>query len=547
MLDIQKLYPSQDGNPESRESFSNLIQTIFHQMEDMKNPNSSHLGETKDRGENFYQGIIDSERVPVQPVSNEEILHKLFDLMEGHPHSNQNYFHNFLPMPNIPSILGQFVMTLLNGNNIWDVVGPAGAEAEVKIISMMRNILGEDYANAWGYTTWGGQGAVFTGLRLALAKYDPYIKEKGVPNNLYCFSSEVAHYSLLKSVEASGIGTNNLIKVKTNDDFSMNIEDLKEKMEEVILKGGVPVYVVATLGTTDTFGVDNIEEIKEVTTYLSEKHGTFNTFIHGDSALGGFYAFFNKYDFPNNPLNFQKETLEALKSIREKMQFITLADSICFDFHKLGQTPYTSSLFLTKNEKDLYLLDLEADETPYVGNRGYGSYHTGYTLECSRSASSIPIYASLLGMGVEGYQQLLAQYINVNIEFRKLLSKSIPNMAVTNPKNLSLITTFRLYPETPYWEKEINGLSTKEDVLKTNQLNDVLFEELGSKREKFFFGDTKRICSVSVLDSNERLPIYSAKFICISPYTTTEQMEEVVNYLKDHVELIIEKEVALAV
>ena len=73
------------------------------------------------------------------------------------------------------------------------------------------------------------------------------------------------------------------------------------------------------------------------------------------------------------------------------MQHLAIADSLCFDFQKLGQTPYLTSLFLIKEGKSLQLLDIEDFDTPYVGNRGYGSYHTGYTLECSRMGSSIAI------------------------------------------------------------------------------------------------------------------------------------------------------------
>lgn len=92
----------------------------------------------------------------------------------------------------------------------------------------------------------------------------------------------------------------------------------------------------------------------------------------------------------------------------------------------------------------LQAVDLDPDETPYVGNRGFGSYHTSYTLECSRMGSSIPIYASLLAFGIKGYQELLANYIRVNTAFRRKLTDAFPNAAVTN--EISPVTTFRFYP-----------------------------------------------------------------------------------------------------
>jgi glutamate/tyrosine decarboxylase-like PLP-dependent enzyme len=131
-----------------------------------------------------------------------------------------------------------------------------------------------------------------------------------------------------------------------------------------------------------------------------------------------------------------------------------------FDFHKLGQTPYTTSLFLIKDKLNLKYVDLDAEETPYIGDRGFGSYHTSYTLECSRMGSSIPIYASLLTFGVEGYQKILANYLRVNIAFRKALKQSFPDVAITN--EVSPVTTFRFYEKENNWPNELfGGISSK--------------------------------------------------------------------------------------
>ncbi|CAM5421300.1 2,4-diaminobutyrate decarboxylase [Bacillus safensis FO-36b] [Bacillus safensis subsp. safensis] len=48
---------------------------------------------------------------------------------------------------------------------------------------------------------------IFSGLRLAIAKAAPESLRKGVPQNLYAFCPDAAHYSLFKSMEATGLGT----------------------------------------------------------------------------------------------------------------------------------------------------------------------------------------------------------------------------------------------------------------------------------------------------------------------------------------------------
>jgi glutamate/tyrosine decarboxylase-like PLP-dependent enzyme len=208
-----------------------------------------------------------------------------------------------------------------------------------------------------------------------------------------------------------------------------------------------------------------------------------------------------------------------------------------FDFHKLGQTPYITSLFLVKNRENLKYVDLDAAETPYVGNRGYGSYHTGYTLECSRMGSALAIYASLLAFGIEGYQELLANYIRVNITFRKTLLKEISNVVITN--EISPITTFRFYPEETKWNDELNGRLTIEEISEINQFNDEFAEVIGAERDTVFFGNTKKQRLVKAANSSKRISLYAHKFFAISPYTTIEEVDRYVGFLKEHLELFL--------
>ncbi|MGY0693479.1 pyridoxal phosphate-dependent decarboxylase family protein [Virgibacillus sp. FSP13] len=541
MKEIQKLFPSMDGNILQREELLSYFKTILTKIDELKDPNKLTLGEMPEYTEDYYNSIIHRADVPKTGVSMEEVIKKLLKLVEGHRYVNQNYVANAAPLPNIASIIGNLVMVLVNGNNIWDVEGSAAATAEVEVTSMLSKLIGYDENLSSGYTTWGGQGAAFNSLRLAIARYAPASNQTGVPENLYCFCSELSHYSLYKSVETTGIGVENMIRVKVNHDHSMNLEDLKEKMEHVIAKGGVPLYILATMGTTDTFGIDDIEEIKRIADGLERKHCLSPIYIHADSAMGGMYTFFNDYDFESNSLQFEDNVNEVLKSYQEKFKHIKLADSMVFDFHKLGQTPYITSLFLIKNRENLKYIDLDEAETPYVGNRGYGSYHTGYTLECSRMGSALAIYASLLAFGMEGYQELLANYIRVNIAFRERLTKEVSNVAITN--ELSPITTFRFYPEMTKWNDELNGLLTVEEMMDINQFNDEFAEVIGAERDTVFFGNTKKQRLVEAANSNKRISIYAHKFFTISPYSTIDEVDRYVGFLKEHLEFFMKTKI----
>lgn len=534
-MNVQQLFPSEDGNLEQRQYVMKLIEQIVKGVDELKNPEGVNLKGIKDRSGSFYQSLILNNSIPDTGAPLEEVNQQLLELLHAHPYHTKYFLTNILPMASIPGIMGMLTAFMVNGNNLWDVYGPAGAEAEVKVVSMMSKLIGYDSLKSGGYTTWGGQGAVFSGLRLAISKFAPEALKKGIPNNLYAFCSDAAHYSLLKSVEATGMGQDKLIRVKTNLDSSMDLLDLRAKMQDVILQGGIPVYIVATTGTTDALGIDDVKEINITAQELADLYGLSRAHIHADSALGGFFAFFNDYDFTMNPLGFSPIVTQALLPIRQKMLNLCLADSLCFDFQKLGQTPYLTSLYLVKDAADLQLLELQPEETPYVGHRGYGEYHTGYTLECSRMASSISIYSALLAFGVKGYQRLLAQFVEVNHSFREVLVQEIPGLEIVNPDNPGIITLFRIYPQQSLgYKAEISGECTLDEINECNKLNEELFEILGQHRDRIFFGDTKKHIIVQTKDGFV-VPLYASKIFVISPYTEVIHVQEIVKYLKDKV------------
>lgn len=530
--DVRDWFPSEDGNTQKREEMMKLIEQLITGVDELKNPDGVNLKGDKKRDGNFYGDLTKESYIPQVGSAMEEVNTELLKLLHGHPYHTKYFFTNILPMASMPGMMGMLTAMLVNGNNLWDVYGPAGAEAEVRVTAMMSKLVGYDAEQSGGYTTWGGQGAVFSGLRIAIAKHDPQAPQHGVPGNLYVFCSEAAHYSLFKSVEATGIGSNHLVKVKTLSDSSMDTEDLERKMNQVIASGGIPVYIVATTGTTDAIGIDDVSLIRQVAQKVTEQAGLACPHIHADSALGGFFAVFNDYNLTKNELGFNAGVLEMIAKLQVKMRHLHLADSMCFDFQKLGQTPYVSSLFLVKNANDFGLLELGEDETPYVGHRGYGDYHTGYTLECTRMASSISMYSALLAFGIEGYQRLFGQFLEVSYEFRKQLVAKIPEADIVNPDNYAISTVFRIYPpQAPRFQDEVKGICSIDVIEQTNLLNERLFEKLGEQRDQMFFGDTKKHLIVNTLE-DQSIPLYVSKFFVISPHTKPELVTEVIDYLK---------------
>ncbi|NPC91484.1 aspartate aminotransferase family protein [Bacillus sp. WMMC1349] len=539
--DVQKWFPSEDGNEAKRSELMDLIGQLIKGVDELKNPDQVNLKGQKNREGFFYEKLISESEIPSTGMPMKNVNDELLKLLHDHPYHSKYFLTNILPMASIPGILGMIAAFMVNGNNLWDVYGPAGAEAEVKVTAMMSKLAGYDAEKSGGYTTWGGQGAVYSGLRIAIAKMAPSSLQEGVPGNFYAFCSEAAHYSLYKSMEAAGLGSHHLIKVKTQLDHSMDTEDLRRKLKEVCETGGIPVYIVATTGTTDAIGIDDVHAVRLAAEETAREFGLPVPHIHADSALGGFLAFFNDYDLKENAQSFSPGVVGMISGIKENMRHLHLADSLCFDFQKLGQTPYVTSLFLVKDANDLKRVDLDPDETPYVGHRGYGDYHTGYTLECSRMASSISMYSALMAFGREGYQKLFGQFLEVNFHFRKQLKERIPQAEIMNPDNYGMSTLFRIYPQgAPRFAEEISGTCSSEDLKRNNRLNEKLFEKLGEQRDKIFFGDTKKHLLVGTRDGIE-VPLCVSKFFVISPYTMPEHVPHIIDYLKEQIDHVCQQ------
>ena len=147
--------------------------------------------------------------------------------------------------------------------------------------------------------------------------------------------------------------------------------------------------------------------------------------------------------------------------------------------------------------------------------------------------SSISMLSVLLTFGVEGYQRLLGQFLEVNLAFREALSREIPQAEVVNDGNVGMATLFRIYLDgSPRFQEEISGEATSMEIERNNELNKMLFEKLGEKRDEMFFGDTTKFLLVNSKEGQE-FYLSVSKFFVISPYTLPEHIPHIVSYLKD--------------
>lgn len=131
-----------------------------------------------------------------------------------------------------------------------------------------------------GHFTSGGQTSNLTALLAAREQALPGAREHGVAGHrgtVYC--SDEAHHSIVRAVEAAGLGRRSLRRLPTDHRRRMHVDALAGALARDRAGSLTPIAVVATAGTTLTGAVDPLDAIADV----CQREGVW---MHVDGAYG---------------------------------------------------------------------------------------------------------------------------------------------------------------------------------------------------------------------------------------------------------------------
>jgi glutamate/tyrosine decarboxylase-like PLP-dependent enzyme len=185
------------------------------------------------------------------------------------------------------SVFGDAIAAAINPNvGAWKSSSGA-TELERLVIKWFAEMIGYD-PKTGGLLTSGGTVANMTAIATALhdkAGYD--IANEGLQSEnrkgrfLLYMSDHEGHSSVIKAAQVLGLGRNSVRRVKSNDDFKMDTENLEELIERDAKEGNVPFCVVGQVGSINVGVVDPLREISRICT----RH---NLWFHADGACGAF-------------------------------------------------------------------------------------------------------------------------------------------------------------------------------------------------------------------------------------------------------------------
>jgi glutamate/tyrosine decarboxylase-like PLP-dependent enzyme len=252
-----------------------------------------------------------------------------------------------------------------------------------------------------GVFTAGGTEANLTALCTAIRKYFPAVKENGwrsISENPVLYTSKESHHSVLKAAVVTGLGKQAVRNIPSDVYLTMDIEELKQTIEEDLEDGNRPFMVVATAGTTGAGGFDDLIEIRKICT-------KYNLWMHVDAAYGGACAF--------------------SKDHRYLLGGIEKADSVTFDAHKWLSVPMGAGIFMT-NHKNI-LTDTFQMNAQYMPKEAEGMNINdpyNHSIQWSRRFIGLKLYLALLVIGWEGYEQSISEDFRIGKLLKQNLEKS---------------------------------------------------------------------------------------------------------------------------
>ena len=108
---------------------------------------------------------------------------------------------------------------------IWET-SPSAAELEEKMMDWLRDLLGlsKDFVGVINDTA---STATLTAILTAREVHTNYqSNQSGVPAGLRVYCSTETHSSIEKAVKIAGIGSQNLVKIRVDENLRMDIKDL---------------------------------------------------------------------------------------------------------------------------------------------------------------------------------------------------------------------------------------------------------------------------------------------------------------------------------
>ena len=263
---------------------------------------------------------VDFERPTTLQASLDAVLEQ-FQAANVHT-VHPGYFGLFNPAPVPWGEIADVVAARLNPQlAVWSHA-PAAVEIEECVLRFMAGRL--HLPQAAGFFTSGGEEANRCGVYVALVRCFPGYAEHGLIGTHarpVLYVSAESHLAWIKIAAMLGLGRSTVRLVPVDHAFRLDVEALRNMIDQDRCGGFHPFFVGATAGTTAAGAIDPLREIAGVAR-------TMGLHFHVDAAWAGAVALCNEW----------RHLLTGLED----------ADSVAVDAHKWLSQPMGTGMFFCR-------------------------------------------------------------------------------------------------------------------------------------------------------------------------------------------------------
>jgi aromatic-L-amino-acid decarboxylase len=333
----------------------------------------------------------------------------------GHP----AFLGYFGSTSNGPALLGEMAAAALNVSAMTWRTSPAATELETVVVHWVRELVGLPATFA-GIVYDTASVGVLHALAAARARAAPEIRARGIAARpdvavQRVYASDQAHSSLEKAMIVLGLGERNVVRVRTDEAFRLDVDALRDAIAEDRRRGYDALAVVATVGTTSSASVDPVRRIAEV----CDEAGLW---LHVDAAYGG--------------------AMGVLPEGRAAMDGVELADSAVINPHKWLFVPLDFSVLYTRHPAALRATFALVPE--YLRGDAAGEHagaaidYMDYGIQLGRRFRALKAWMVLRAFGRSGLVSRIREHCRLAGAFAALV-ESAPGFELAAPVSMSVV------------------------------------------------------------------------------------------------------------
>ena len=333
--------------------------------------------------------------VPEAGTDPEEMMTFLKDhVFSNILHTDHPRFYSFIPAPsNFITVLADI---LASGHNVFTghfMSSSSAAEMEMTTIGWLRKLCGFPQTGGGIFVSGGSIANVMAIITARNIKLNEG-KESGV-----VYFSNQTHSSMVKGLRMINIQPSHYRSIKTDDNFKMDLSDLKSQISSDLKNGLKPFCLIGNAGTTNTGTVDPLVDLSAI---AKEN----DMWFHIDGAYGAAAIVTDE----------GRDSLKGMES----------ADSLTLDPHKWWFQTFEIGCLLVRDEQHLkHTFHTSAEylwDTQFTFENEKNYYD--YGMQLTRSFRALKLFLSLKVYGLNAFRLAISKGVEMARFVEETLSSS---------------------------------------------------------------------------------------------------------------------------